>query len=108
LYDRQGWNETWRGAVHARSIHIDKSKNDLTITCTKQGYQTATISQSPKFQGTTFGNIIAGGIIGAVVDASSGANYEYPAQVNVTLAPVDAAPAVAAEPSPIILPAKSR
>ncbi len=70
------------------SIHIDKSKNDLSITCTKPGYATATIAQTPKFVGTTFGNIILGGGIGAVVDASTGANYEYPAEIMVNLAAV--------------------
>jgi hypothetical protein len=30
------------------SIRIDKSKNDLTVTCSKPGYQTASISQSPE------------------------------------------------------------
>lgn len=60
------------------SIHIDKSKNDLTVTCAKPGYQTATVSQTPHFVGTTFGNIILGGGIGAIVDAASGANYIPP------------------------------
>jgi hypothetical protein len=68
------------------SVRIDKSKNDLTVTCSKPGYQTASITQTPKFLGTTFGNILLGGAIGAVVDASTGANYEYPGQINLELA----------------------
>jgi hypothetical protein len=61
------------------------------VTCSKDGYQTATVAQSPDFQGTTFANILLGGGIGAVADAASGANYEYPKQVVLNLAP-NAAP----------------
>jgi uncharacterized protein YceK len=69
------------------SLQLNKSGKDLSITCVKAGYQTATIAQSPDFSGTTFGNIIIGGGIGAIADAASGANYKYPTQVNVALAP---------------------
>ena len=69
------------------SLHVDKSKNDITVSCQKAGYQSASISQSPKFVGTTFGNIVAGGVIGAVVDAATGADFEYPTEVKLDLAP---------------------
>lgn len=82
------------------SIRVDKSKNDLTVTCSKPGYQMASVTRSPGFQGTTFGNIILGGGVGAIVDASTGANYEYPGQINLDLAPAAAAalPTVPAQP----------
>jgi hypothetical protein len=73
------------------SVHIDKSKNDLTVACQKDGFTTATISSSPKFVGTTFGNLVLGGGVGAIVDAASGANYEYPTEIKLTLAPATAA-----------------
>lgn len=69
------------------SLRLDKSKNDLSVSCTKDGYQPASLTQSPKFVGTTFGNIVAGGLIGVAVDAASGANYEYPAEVRLDMAP---------------------
>jgi len=69
------------------SIHIDKSKDDLSISCKRPGYQAATIVHSSKFQGTTFGNILLGGLVGIIADASSGANFSYPPDVKVTLAP---------------------
>ena len=81
------------------SIHVGKSKNDLTVRCTHAGFQAANMAESPKFQGTTFGNILFGGLVGAVVDASSGANYQYPTEVRVNLAPL---PAAAAE-TPLVL-----
>ena len=69
------------------SIHIDKSKDDLSIHCEHVGYTPSDVADSPRFQGTTFGNIVAGGLIGVVVDAASGANYEYPSDLRITMAP---------------------
>src|SRR5438067_3112063 len=43
------------------SVRVDKSKNDLVVTCSKDGHQSATVAQSPNFTGTTFGNILIGG-----------------------------------------------
>ena len=65
------------------SLRIDKSKNDLDVICSKAGYQQARMTTSPKFVGTTFGNIIFGGLIGVAVDAATGANYEYPSEIKV-------------------------
>ncbi len=54
----------------------------------------------PKFQGTTFGNIIAGGVTGMIVDAATGANYEYPSNVHLSLAPIPVAPLATIQPQP--------
>jgi hypothetical protein len=81
------------------SVRIDKSGADITVTCTKDGYQETKVTSSSKFVGTTAGNIIAGGVIGIVVDAASGANYVYPDSVQVALAPAGAP--VAARTTPV-------
>jgi len=70
------------------SIHLDRSKDDLTLTCSRSGYQEAKLSQSPHFTGATFGNILVGGLVGVVVDAATGANFRYPDNVTVQLAPL--------------------
>ena len=67
------------------SLRIDKSKNELSVTCSKDGFDTATVTRSPSFSGATFGNIIAGGLVGVVVDAASGANYAYPDTIELAL-----------------------
>src|SRR5262249_22632932 len=77
------------------NIHIDKSKNDLVVTCTKEGYEPTTMVYSSTFNGMTFGNLIVGGVAGAVVDASTGASYNYPQQVSIAMPT-----AVAAAPAP--------
>ena len=76
------------GAIAATpgSVRIDKSKNDLSVTCSKSGYQTATVTHSSKFSGVTFGNFIAGGAVGFIVDASTGANFSYPEDIRLELA----------------------
>ena len=87
------------------SLRLDKSKNDLTVTCSKPGFQTATVTKPSSFGGATFGNIIAGGVIGVVVDAASGANYEYPGDIRLDMM-ADAAPAMPpiALQSPMLAP----
>lgn len=77
------------------SVRLDKSKNDLSVTCSKPGYQTATVVREPSLSGWTAGNVVFGLVgvgIGAVVDASSGANYEYPADIRMDLAASTPAP----------------
>lgn len=92
------------GAIPATpgSVRLDKSKNDLAVTCSKDGYQTATVAHPPSFSGATFGNIIAGGVIGVVVDAASGANYTYPDDIRIDLAanPAPAMPPMALQALP--------
>ena len=68
------------------SVRLDKSKNELTVTCTKEGFRTAHLSYSPSFSGWTFGNLVAGGVVGVVVDAASGANYAYPKDIRIDMA----------------------
>jgi membrane-associated protease RseP (regulator of RpoE activity) len=68
------------------SLRLDKSKDDLQVACTKDGFQTSTVSRSSKFVGTTFGNIIIGGLTGVLIDAVTGANFTYPSEIKVSLA----------------------
>ena len=78
------------------SVRLDKSKNDLSVTCSKPGFQTANVTKAPSFGGATFGNIllgVIGGPVAVVVDAASGANYEYPGDIRLDLA-AEAAPAM--------------
>jgi hypothetical protein len=67
------------------SVQVHKTKNDLTVACTKDGYQPGSQVAVSKFGGATFGNIVAGGGIGAIVDAASGANYYYDSPITVPL-----------------------
>ena len=66
---------------------IKKTKHDMTIRCTKKGYQEATHFNKSGSAGATFGNIVAGGGIGWAVDSASGADNKYDSPVNITLVP---------------------
>ncbi len=69
------------------SVMVEKSKDNISVTCNKDGYQGGGASLASEFQGMTFGNILFGGIIGLAVDAASGAMHEYKPSVHVTLIP---------------------
>ena len=83
-------------------VTIKKTKHDITLKCTKDGYQEATYLNHSGAAGATFGNIILGGGIGWAIDSASGSDNKYDGVVNVTLVPVGAA---AAAPPPAPKPA---
>lgn len=57
-----------------------KRKDNLIVTVSKQGYETASINVTSQVAGAggaaMAGNVLVGGIIGAAVDASTGAMNE--------------------------------
>jgi hypothetical protein len=75
---------TWYITTPGNAV-ISRTKNDLNVSCTKDGYPTTAIVVPSKFHAATFGNIVAGGLIGVAVDASTGANFEYDTPVKVAL-----------------------
>lgn len=68
---------------------IKKDKYDISISCTKKGYQEATYLNHSGVAGATVGNIILGGGIGWAIDSASGADNKYDSPVNITLIPRD-------------------
>jgi hypothetical protein len=66
------------------STPVRKAWGDLSINCKKDGASgVSTVSSSSN--GTTWGNILIGGGIGAIVDAKTGAGYDYQNSITVTL-----------------------
>lgn len=67
-----------------------KRKTPFTATIKKEGYQTATVAVESKFNGAAAGagNILLGGVIGAVVDSGNGSMRALkPNPIEVTLVP---------------------
>ncbi|VVT20135.1 hypothetical protein [Erythrobacter sp. EC-HK427] len=61
--------------------------NDTMVTFTAAGYEPVTIYMQSRTGGSAAGNLIAGGIIGGVVDASNGAsNFLAPRPVYIRMA----------------------
>ena len=70
---------------------VHKTKSDLTVTCKKNGFRSGSQVAVSKFGGATFGNIVLGGGVGAIVDAASGANYYYDSPLIVPLGELNSA-----------------
>ena len=59
------------------TVTINKAYGDLTITCEKDG-KSAISTHSSKANAASYGNILLGGIPGALIDGGSGKGYDYP------------------------------
>lgn len=63
--------------------------NDSIVTFSLEGYQDVEVMIQSRTGGGVAGNLLAGGIIGGVVDASNGAsNHLYPDPVYIRMVPV--------------------
>jgi len=69
-------------------VEVPRSKKALQLGCSKPGYQTASKTVNSRVEGTTGGNLLFGGFIGAGVDAATGALYKYPETVVLNMEPV--------------------
>jgi hypothetical protein len=87
-----------------------KRKSQFVVTASKEGYKTQETEVHGKVSGGGAagfaGNAIFGGLIGAGVDAASGAAMSLePNPLKLTLVPVDQAPVVTATATPEEVPA---
>ena len=65
-----------------------KRGSDTRVDIKKPGYEPVHVLVQSRLAGSTFGNILAGGIIGGVVDGGNGAsNTLFPRPLKVRLAP---------------------
>lgn len=78
--EKGNWKLTSPGQVT-----ITKSDKAIIVRCEKAPWAPGTATVESSARGALFGNIIAGGLIGAAIDHSSGAGYEYPESVKVIL-----------------------
>jgi hypothetical protein len=76
-------------------VKVDKTKNDILLTCKLAGYQDASVNLESGYGAGTFGNIILGGGIGWAIDSATGADNKYPSTASVQFVPVGATPAPA-------------
>ncbi len=70
--------------VTPQSVNIRKAWADLNVTCRKGGASGSKIVKSSA-EGSTFGNIIIGGGVGALVDAGTGNGYAYPDSITIDM-----------------------
>jgi len=74
------------------AVMVGKTKHDISVACTKEGYQDATAFLNSGTEGATFVNILAGGVVGWGIDSASGADNKYPEVTTITLVPVGVTP----------------
>lgn len=67
------------------TVMVNRACAKLTVTCSKDGYTDEAVTVSSSVKAMTFGNILFGGIIGAGVDAATGAACEYPTVIPVPM-----------------------
>jgi hypothetical protein len=67
------------------STTITRSNDDMHVTCSKSGLDPARAEVVSVTKGAMFGNILIGGGIGAFVDHTSGAAYEYPSFIPLVM-----------------------
>jgi hypothetical protein len=67
------------------STTINRSNDDMHVICSKSGLEPARAEVVSITKGAMFGNILIGGGIGAFVDHSSGAAYEYPSFIPLVM-----------------------
>ena len=89
-------------------VKVDKTKNDIMLTCQLAGYQDATVNLESGYGVGTFGNIILGGGIGWAIDSATGADNKYPSSAQVTFIPVGAPAPAAPAPSNTLAPGDVR
>lgn len=80
INDAGKWFVTTPGSV---SVH--KSTGDLAIDCSKEGNIAGHETIVSKANGAIWGNLIAGGGIGYLVDRNTGAGFNYPDSITVML-----------------------
>lgn len=72
------------------SVTVQKSTGDMAVHCVKEDLAGSENLVS-KSNGSVWGNIIAGGGIGYIIDRNTGAGFDYPNAITVVLNKVAAA-----------------
>lgn len=67
------------------SVTVNRAYGDMMVNCThdKHGHGMTTVPSATKAM--AFGNILAGGVIGAAVDMGTGSAYDYPSLITLEL-----------------------
>lgn len=75
---------TWRLTAPG-DTSIVRSNKRMEVKCDKSPLPQGVVSVESATRGAMYGNIILGGVVGAVIDHNSGAGYEYPEMIKVIM-----------------------
>lgn len=76
------------------SVVVLKAYGDMSATCKKDESHVGSTTFQSANEGATWGNILAGGIIGYAVDAGTGAGFSYPPTLNIEMIKGNTIPAI--------------
>jgi hypothetical protein len=86
------------------TVTVHKSTGDLVVDCRKDAFAGNAVLVS-KSNGAVWGNILLGGGVGYIVDRNTGAGFDYPASMTVSLRSLaDPMPGVASPAAPLVAP----
>jgi hypothetical protein len=77
-------------------LTIKRHASTIQVICRKPGYEDGRVVMNSRYETASAGNFLLGGVIGVMVDASTGANSRYESNVLVRLAPMSPADQAAA------------
>lgn len=69
------------------TVTVTRNAASIDVQCSLADHQPATELITPQFNNATIGNLLIGGVIGVMVDASSGSNFDYATHVYLKLPP---------------------
>jgi hypothetical protein len=77
------------------TVTVHRAYGDMNVKCEKTGIAPGLATVKSSTKGMMAGNLLFGGVIGAGVDAASGAAYDYPALFQVMMGETIKLPAAA-------------
>jgi hypothetical protein len=83
--DKGTWFVTTPG-----SVTVSRAYGDMSVNCTHEKHEPGGIIVKSSTKAMAFGNIIAGGLIGAAVDIGTGSAYDYPNLITVEMGSMQA------------------
>lgn len=75
----------WPVDPEAREVVVRKHESALMVVCETQGLEPVAVSVPPDIEGWVWGNILLGGVIGALVDLGTDGLYTYGDSVEVPM-----------------------
>jgi hypothetical protein len=76
-------------------LTIRRHASTIQVACKKPGYEDGRVVMNSRYETASAGNFLIGGVIGVMVDSSSGASSRYESNVLVRLTPLSPADAAA-------------
>jgi len=80
------------------TVTVLKAYGDMSATCKKEESHVGVSVFQSASEGAVWGNVLAGGLIGYAVDASTGAGFSYPPTLNIEMIKGNTIPALPTGP----------